>query len=149
MDPGEDHLPLTGGGQQPRVAPAPHKVPVPQVQQLLPEKEMSEDHVHHPLHVWFPREARDEATLLSVEETVPASLLWQLPWLRAGTLAGGLLSLLRIQQAVLSLRSRECGLYEASDLLLGDHLCGKSQTVKWIDMSQPQQRKRRLLIRFL
>ena len=27
---------------------------------------------------------------------------------------------------VRSLRSRECGLYEASDLLLGDHLCGKS-----------------------
>ena len=25
-----------------------------------------------------------------------------------------------------SIRSRECGLYEASDLLLGDHLCGKS-----------------------
>ena len=23
------------------------------------------------------------------------------------------------------LRSRECGLYEASDLLLGDHLCGQ------------------------
>ena len=43
------------------------------------------------------------------------------------------------------LRSRECGLYEASDLLLGDHLCGKSQTVKWIDASRPQQRKRRLL----
>ena len=28
---------------------------------------------------------------------------------------------------VRSLRSRECGLYEASDLLLGDHLCGKSK----------------------
>ena len=35
---------------------------------------------------------------------------------------------------VRSLRSRECGLYEASDLLLGDHLCGKSQTVKWIEV---------------
>ena len=43
-----------------------------------------------------------------------------------------------------SLRSRECGLYEASDLLLGDHLCGKSQTVKWVDVSMPQNRKRRL-----
>ena len=36
-----------------------------------------------------------------------------------------------------SLRSRECGLYEASDLLLGDHLCGKSQTVQWVDVSMP------------
>ena len=27
-----------------------------------------------------------------------------------------------------SLRSRECGLYEASDILLGDHLCEKSQS---------------------
>ena len=43
-----------------------------------------------------------------------------------------------------SLRSRECGLYEASDLLLGDHLCGKSQTVKWVDVSMSQNRKRRL-----
>ena len=31
---------------------------------------------------------------------------------------------------VRSLRSRECGMYEASDLLLGDHLCEKSQTIK-------------------
>ena len=45
---------------------------------------------------------------------------------------------------VRSLRSRECGLYEASDLLLGDHLCGKSQTLKWVDVSQPHNRKRRL-----
>ena len=37
---------------------------------------------------------------------------------------------------VRSLRSRES---EASDLLLGDHLCGKSQTVKWIDVSRPQE----------
>ena len=37
------------------------------------------------------------------------------------------------------LRSRECGLYEASDLLLGDHLCEKSDTVKWID-SMPHKR---------
>ena len=44
-----------------------------------------------------------------------------------------------------SLRSRECGLYEASDLLLGDHLCGKSKTVKWIDVSLPHNRKRRLM----
>ena len=38
----------------------------------------------------------------------------------------------------------ECGLYEASDLLLGDHLCGKSETVKWIDVSQPHKKKWRL-----
>jgi hypothetical protein len=44
-----------------------------------------------------------------------------------------------------SLRSRECGLYyEASDLLLGDHLCEKSMTVKWVNVSRPQNRKRRL-----
>ena len=42
------------------------------------------------------------------------------------------------------LRSRECGLYEASDLLLGDHLCEKSVTIKWVDVSQPHNRKRRL-----
>ena len=45
---------------------------------------------------------------------------------------------------VRSLRSRECGLYEASDLLLGDHLTEKSTTVKWIDVSMPQKRSRRL-----
>ena len=32
-----------------------------------------------------------------------------------------------------SLRSRECGLYEASDLLLGNHLYEKSVVTKWID----------------
>ena len=45
---------------------------------------------------------------------------------------------------VRSLRSRECGLYEASDLLLGDHLTEKSDTVKWVDVSMPHKRKRRL-----
>ena len=45
---------------------------------------------------------------------------------------------------VQSLCSRECGLYKASDLLLGDHLCGKSEMVKWIDVSQPHNSKRRL-----
>ncbi len=39
---------------------------------------------------------------------------------------------------------RECGLYEASDLLLGDHLTEKSETVKWIDVSMPHKRSRRL-----
>ena len=45
---------------------------------------------------------------------------------------------------VRSLKSRECGLYEASDLLLGDQLCGKSKTVQWVDVCQPHNRKRRL-----
>ena len=45
---------------------------------------------------------------------------------------------------VRSLRSRECGLYEASDLLLGDHLTEKSTTVHWVDVSMPQKRSRRL-----
>ena len=44
-----------------------------------------------------------------------------------------------------SLRFRECGLYEASDLLLGDHLNEKSDTVKWIDVSMPHKRNRRLI----
>ena len=43
-----------------------------------------------------------------------------------------------------SLRFRECGLYEASDLLLGDHLTEKSDTVKWIDVAMPHKRSRRL-----
>ena len=46
--------------------------------------------------------------------------------------------------AIRSLRFRECGLYEASDLLLGDHLSEKSDTVKWIDVSMPHRRNRRL-----
>ena len=44
-----------------------------------------------------------------------------------------------------SLLSRECGLYEASDLFLGDHLRGKSVAIKWVDASQPYNRKRRLM----
>ena len=43
-----------------------------------------------------------------------------------------------------SLRFRECGLYEASDLLLGDHLTEKSDTVKWVNVSMPHKRNRRL-----
>ena len=42
------------------------------------------------------------------------------------------------------LRSRECGLYEASDLLLGDHLYHKSVTVQWVDVSLRHKRNRRL-----
>ena len=45
---------------------------------------------------------------------------------------------------VRSLRFRECGLYEASDLLLGDHLTEKSCTVKWVDVAMPHKRSRRL-----
>ena len=40
------------------------------------------------------------------------------------------------------LRTRECGLYEASDMLLGDHLCDKSCTVEWLDVSMPHSRRR-------
>ena len=36
------------------------------------------------------------------------------------------------------MRSRECGLYDASEIT-----CAK--TVKWVDVSQPHQRKRRLI----
>ena len=43
-----------------------------------------------------------------------------------------------------SLQFQECGLYEASDLLLGDHLCEKSDTVKWLDIFMPHKRSRRL-----
>jgi hypothetical protein len=43
-----------------------------------------------------------------------------------------------------SLRFRECSPYEASDLLLGDHLTEKSATVKWVDFSMPHKRSRRL-----
>ena len=43
-----------------------------------------------------------------------------------------------------SLHCRECGLYETSDLLLGDHLTEKSDTVKWVDVSLPHKRSRRL-----
>ena len=45
---------------------------------------------------------------------------------------------------VRSFRSRECGMYEASDLLLGDHLYEKSEQVKWVAVSLPHKRKRRL-----
>jgi len=35
-------------------------------------------------------------------------------------------------------------LYKASDILLGDHLTEKSQTVQWIAADQSHKRKRRL-----
>ena len=43
-----------------------------------------------------------------------------------------------------SLRFRECGLYEASNLLLGDHLTEKSDSFKWVDVSMHHKRSRRL-----
>ena len=52
VDPGEDHLPYPRRGQQPRTAPVGHKIPVPQVQQLLSSKEESRWHFHHTLSVW-------------------------------------------------------------------------------------------------
>ena len=44
---------------------------------------------------------------------------------------------------VLSPRFRECGLYEAADLL-GDHLTEKSCTVQWVDVSRSQNGNNRL-----
>ena len=41
-----------------------------------------------------------------------------------------------------SMRSREVGLYEASDILLGDHLHEKSATVQWIGDDMPHKRKK-------
>ena len=43
-----------------------------------------------------------------------------------------------------ALRSRECGLYEASDLLLGDHLLEKSESVVYVPVEMPHKRSRRL-----
>ena len=45
---------------------------------------------------------------------------------------------------VRSLRSRECGLYEAADILLGDHLYEKSDSVQWITVEKPENRKVRI-----
>ena len=43
-----------------------------------------------------------------------------------------------------SLRSRECGLYEAADILLGDHLYEKSDAVQWVSVDKPEKRKVRI-----
>ena len=43
-----------------------------------------------------------------------------------------------------SLRHRECGLYESADLLLGNHLCSKSESVEWISVEHPSKRKHRI-----
>ena len=45
---------------------------------------------------------------------------------------------------VRSLRSRECGLYEAADILLGEHLYEKSHAVQWISVERPDKRKVRI-----
>ena len=45
---------------------------------------------------------------------------------------------------VLEVCGSVCGLYEASDLLLGDPHTEKSDTVKWVDVSMPHKRSRRL-----
>ena len=42
------------------------------------------------------------------------------------------------------MRSGECGLYEATDLILGDHLHEKSDAVFWLNVSMPHKRNRRL-----
>ena len=45
---------------------------------------------------------------------------------------------------VRAVKSREVGLYEATDLLLGDHLTQKSRDVKFVNARQPQKRSRML-----
>ena len=45
---------------------------------------------------------------------------------------------------VRSLSSRECGLYEAADILLGDHLSEKSNSVQWVSIERPENRKVRI-----
>ena len=42
------------------------------------------------------------------------------------------------------MRARECGLYEAADILLGDHLHEKSDAMQWVGVQMPDNRKRRL-----
>ena len=42
------------------------------------------------------------------------------------------------------MRSRECGMYEDSDLLLGDSRNGKSDTVQWVLADLPENRKKRV-----
>ena len=42
------------------------------------------------------------------------------------------------------LQHHECSLYEAADLLLGNHLCSKSDTVEWVSSVHPSKRKHRI-----
>ena len=43
-----------------------------------------------------------------------------------------------------SLRSHECDLYEEADILLGEYLYEKSDTVQWISVEKPENRKVRV-----
>ena len=43
---------------------------------------------------------------------------------------------------VRSLHSCECGLYEAADILLGDHLYEKSDAVQWVSVKRPERKVR-------
>ena len=45
---------------------------------------------------------------------------------------------------VRSLRSREYGLYEVADILLGEHMYEKSDAVQWISVERPDKRKVRI-----
>ena len=45
---------------------------------------------------------------------------------------------------VRSLHNRERGMYEACDLLLGDHLCEISETIQWVSADMPHKRKCKL-----
>ena len=45
---------------------------------------------------------------------------------------------------VRSLHSGECGLYEAANILLGDHLSEKLDTVQWIKLEKPDNTKVRV-----
>ena len=43
-----------------------------------------------------------------------------------------------------TLHSRECGLYEVSNMLLGESMCEKSVTVMWMNVAMPHKGNRRL-----
>ena len=45
---------------------------------------------------------------------------------------------------VRSLRAHECGLYEAADIFLGEHLYEKSDAVQWISVERLDKRKVRI-----
>ena len=38
----------------------------------------------------------------------------------------------------------DCTNYEAADILLGEHLCEKSDNVQWVNVCKPDQRKVRV-----
>ena len=45
---------------------------------------------------------------------------------------------------VRSLRSRECGLYKVTNILLEDHLYKKSNAIQWVSVKMPEKRKARI-----